>query len=44
MEFDEETIKSAQGRLNNLRKDIVSEENSSNYYKTLFEKAPEDSE
>jgi rubrerythrin len=44
MEFDEETIKSVQGRLNILRKGIVSEENSVNYYKTLLEKTPEDSE
>ncbi len=44
MEFDEETIKSVQGRLNILRKGIVSEENSVNYYKTLLEKTPDDSE
>jgi rubrerythrin len=44
MEFDEETIKSVQGRLNILRKGIVSEENSVNYYKTLLEKTAEDTE
>ncbi|MBC8283841.1 MAG: hypothetical protein H8E32_08520 [Nitrospinae bacterium] len=44
MEFDEETIQSIQGRLNILRKGIVSEENSVNYYKTLLEKTPEDTE
>jgi len=44
MEFDEETIASVQGRLNILRKGIVSEENSVNYYKTLLEKTPEDTE
>jgi rubrerythrin len=44
MDFDEETIKSVQGRLDILRKSIVSEENSVNYYKTLLEKTPEDSE
>ena len=44
MEIDKETIKSVQGRLNILRKGIVSEENSVNYYKTLLEKTPEDTE
>ncbi|MBT5469312.1 MAG: hypothetical protein HOK41_01795 [Nitrospina sp.] len=44
MEFDEETIGSVQGRLNILRKGIVSEENSVNYYKTLLEKTPQDSD
>ncbi|MFT4578905.1 MAG: rubrerythrin [Nitrospinales bacterium] len=44
MDFDEETIRSVQGRLGILRKSIVSEENSVNYYKTLLEKTPEDSE
>lgn len=44
MEFDEETVGSIKGRLNILRKGIVSEENSVNYYKTLLEKTPEDSE
>ncbi len=44
MEFDKETIQSVQGRLNILRKGIVSEENSVNYYQTLIEKTPEDSE
>jgi rubrerythrin len=44
MDFDEETIKSVQGRLNILRKGIVSEENSVNYYKTLLDKTPEDTE
>ena len=44
MDFDEETKKSVQGRLGILRKGIVSEENSVNYYKTLLDKNPEDSE
>ncbi len=44
MEFDEETIGSVQARLNILRKGIVSEENSVNYYKTLLEKTPQDSD
>ena len=44
MEFNKETIKSLQGRMGILRKGIVSEENSVNYYKTLLDKTPEDSE
>jgi rubrerythrin len=44
MDFDEETINTVEGRLNILRKGIVSEENSVNYYKTLLEKTPDDSE
>lgn len=44
MDFDEETINTVQGRLNILRKGIVSEENSVNYYKTFLEKTPDDSE
>lgn len=44
MDFDEETINTEEGRLNILRKGIVSEENSVNYYKTLLEKTPDDSE
>ena len=44
MDFDEEIIKSVQGRLGILRKGIVSEENSVNYYKTFLEKTPNDSE
>jgi hypothetical protein len=42
MEFDVETIKSVQERLNILRKGFVSDENSVNYYKTLLEKSPEE--
>ena len=41
MEFDVETIKSVQARLNILRKGIVIDENFVNYYKTLLEKTPE---
>ena len=44
MDFDQETIKSVQGRLGILRNGIVSEENSVIYYKTLLEKTPNDSE
>ena len=44
MDFNEETVKTVQGRLDILRKGIVSEEKSVNYYQTLLEKTPEDSE
>ncbi len=44
MEFDKETISSVVGRLKILRKGIVSEENSVNYYKTILEKPPEDTD
>ena len=44
MEPDKETLETVQARLDVLRKGIVSEENSVNYYKTLIEKTPEDSD
>lgn len=44
MEPDKETPETIQARLDVLRKGIVSEENSVNYYQTLIEKTPEDSE
>mgnify|MGYP005659014597 FL=1 len=44
MEPDKETPETIQARLDILRKGIVSEENSVNYYKTLIEKTPEDSD
>ena len=44
MEPDKETLQTVQARLDVLRKGIVSEENSVNYYKTLIEKTPEDSD
>ena len=44
MEPDKETIETVKARLDVLRKGIVSEENSVNYYKTLIEKTPEDSD
>ena len=39
-----ETVKTIQGRLDILEKSLVSEENSVQYYQTLLEKTPEDSE
>lgn len=44
MEPDKETPETVQARLDVLRKGIVSEENSVNYYQTLIEKTPEDSD
>ena len=44
MESNKETHGAVQGRLDVLRKGIVSEENSVNYYQTLIEKTPEDSD
>jgi rubrerythrin len=44
MEPDKETLETVQARLDVLRKGIISEENSVNYYKTLIEKTPEDSD
>ena len=44
MEFDVETIKSVQDRLNILLKGIVNVKISVTDYKTLLEKTPEDSE
>jgi rubrerythrin len=44
METNKETLASVQSRLDVLRKGIISEENSVNYYLTLIEKTPEDSE
>ena len=44
MDANQETVKSVTGRLNVLRKGLVSEGNSVQYYQTLVEKTPEDSE
>ena len=44
MESNKETRGTVQGRLEVLRKGIVSEENSVNYYQTLIDKTPEDSD
>ena len=44
MESNKETHGTVQGRLEVLRKGIVSEENSVNYYQTLIDKTPEDSD
>lgn len=44
MELNKETPATIQSRLDVLRKGIISEENSVNYYQTLIEKTPEDSE
>ncbi len=44
METNKETVLTVQSRLDVLRKGIISEENSVNYYQTLIEKTPEDSE
>jgi rubrerythrin len=44
METNKETPTTIQSRLEVLRKGIISEENSVNYYKTLIDKTPEDSE
>jgi rubrerythrin len=44
MEPDKETLETVKARLDVLRKGIVSEKNSVNYYKTLIEKTPEDSD
>lgn len=44
METNKETVLTVQSRLDVLRKGLISEENSVNYYQTLIEKTPEDSE
>ncbi len=44
MESNKETHGTVQGRLDVLRKGIVNEENSVNYYQTLIDKTPEDSD
>ncbi len=44
MSANTETVKTIQGRLDVLEKSLVSEENSAQYYQTLLEKTPEDSE
>jgi len=44
MESDKETRETVQARLDVLRKGIISEENSANYYMTLIDKTPEDSD
>ncbi len=44
MSLNEETVKTIQARLNILKKSLVSEENSVQYYQTLIEKTPQDTE
>ncbi|MBT3510392.1 MAG: hypothetical protein HN472_12715 [Nitrospina sp.] len=44
MENNKETRATIESRLDVLRKGIISEENSVNYYNTLIDKTPEDSE
>ena len=44
MEYDDETPETVKARLDVLRKGIISEENSVNYYQTLIDKTPEDSD
>ncbi len=44
MESDKETPETVQARLDVLRKGIVSEENSVNYYQALIDKTLEDSD
>jgi rubrerythrin len=44
METNKETLATVQSRLDVLRKGLISEENSVNYYQTLVDKTPEDSE
>lgn len=44
MESNKETPDTVKSRLDILRKGIISEENSVNYYQTLIEKTPEDTE
>ena len=40
----EETVKTIQARLDILRKSLVSEENSVQYYETLISKTPQDTD
>jgi rubrerythrin len=44
MEQNSETVDTVQGRLEVLNKSLISEENSVQYYETLLEKTPSDSE
>ena len=44
MNADNETVKTIQGRLDVLTKGMVSEENSVQYYDTLIEKTPDDTD
>ena len=44
MEPHKETLETVKARLDVSRKGIVNEENSVNYYQTLIDKTPEDSE
>jgi rubrerythrin len=44
METNKETQETIESRLDVLRKGIISEENSVNYYQTLIEKTAEDSD
>ena len=44
MSLEKETVKTIQARLDVLEKSLVSEENSVQYYQTLIEKTPQDTE
>ena len=44
MSLKEETVKTIQARLDILKKSLVSEENSVQYYQTLIEKTSQDTE
>ncbi len=44
MKSDNENPETVQARLDVLRKGLVSEENSVNYYQTLIDKTPEDAD
>ena len=44
MEFDKETPETVQAHFGVLRKGIISKENYTNYYKSIVDKRPEDSD
>ena len=44
MEFDKETPETVQAQFGVLRKGIISKENYTNYYKSIVDKRPEDSD
>ena len=44
MEFDKETPETVQAQFGVLRKGIISEKNYANYYKSIVDKSPEDSD
>jgi len=44
MSLEKETVKTIQARLDILKKSLVSEENSVQYYQTLIEKTSQDTE